>query len=133
MTAIATKPYPSHIIDVDGRLVNAEVGDKHLDELREYAREEKYDLEAECRSRYGYGSEWLTIEQLGEMLRVIIQRCADRINSTPSHYHYCSDCGAGQLYFDRSCEGKHPQGNIETECRKCRERTNRFFQRRTTF
>ena len=121
MTAIKSAPLPSHIITINGRLVNAEVSDKHLDELREYARDEKYDLEAECQTRYGYSSDWLTTEELGEMTGVIARLRADRFNNTPTHFHYCSGCGAGRLHFDRLCEGYHPPGNIEDECRSCEE------------
>jgi hypothetical protein len=61
MTAIAPQAYPEHIIIIDGRLINADVSAKHIDELREYARDEKFDLEGECFSRYGYGSDWLRL------------------------------------------------------------------------
>ena len=121
MTATASKPYPAHIIESGGRLVNAEVGGKPLDELREYARDEKFDLEAECLSRYGYASDWLTLAQYGGMMREIVRRRADRFNNTPTHFHYCPECGAGRLHFDRHCEGKHPPGNVEDECRACEE------------
>ena len=114
-------------------MVNAAVNAKHIDELQWYAATEKFDLEAECLARYGYRSDWLTLEQYSEMMRHIAQLRADRINSTPTHFHYCPDCGAGQLYFDRHCEGKHAQGKIEDECRACRERTNRFYHRRVMF
>ena len=112
---------PAHIIYVDGRQVNAEVSVKHLDELQWYAQTEKFDLEAECQTRYGYGPGWLTLAQYAEVTRAIVGRQADRFNGTPSHFHYCSDCGAGRLYFDRHCEGRHPAGNVEDECRSCEE------------
>jgi hypothetical protein len=112
---------PAHIIDVGGRQVNAEVSAKELDELQWYAETEKFDLEAECLARYGYGSGWLTLAQFAEMIRAIVGRRADRFNSTPSHFHYCSGCGVGRLYFDRHCGDRHPEGNVEDECRACEE------------
>ena len=119
---------PAHIIDIDGRLVNAEVSAHHIDELQWYAQTEKFDLDAECQSRFGYGSGWLTLAQLSEMMRVIAQRRADRFNNTPTHFHYCATCGVGRLHFDRHCEGKHPQGNVEDECCSCEE--GLYFTRR---
>jgi hypothetical protein len=121
MTAIAPQAYPEHIIIIDGRLINADVSAKHIDELREYARDEKFDLEGECFSRYGYGSDWLTVKQLGEMFRVIAERRAAIITATPRHYHRCPDCKASQMHFDRHCEGKHEAGDFEDECYACRE------------
>ena len=133
MTATQIATLPAHIIVINGKVVNPEVSAKHLDELQWYAETEKFDLEAECLKRFGYRSDWLTLAQYSEMMRVIVERRADRIKNTPTHYHYCPGCGAGQLYFDRHCEGKHQQGNIEDECRACREPTNRFYSRRPTF
>jgi hypothetical protein len=112
---------PPHIITVKGKLVNANVSAKHIDELQLYAETEKYDLESECQSRYGYGPGWLTLTQLGEMFRVIAQRRAGIINGTPKHYHRCGNCGASQMHFDRHCEGKHGAGDLVEECRSCDE------------
>ena len=120
---------PAHIIDVDGRQVNAEVSAKHLDELQWYAQTEKFDLEAECQTRFSYGSGWLTVAQLGEMFRVIASRRTDIINSTPRHSHHCPECGASQMHFDKNCS--HPAGDIEEECRSCEE-GHYFKSRRPT-
>ena len=129
MTATQSKPYPEHIIVINGRVVNAAVSAKHLDELQWYAKIEKFDLEEECLRRFGYRSDWLTLAQYSEMMRTIVERRAEFLKNTPTHFHYCQDCGASRLHFDKHCEGKHPQGNIEDECRQCRGRTNRFIRR----
>ena len=71
MTATAPQQLPPPIITVAGQLLNADVETKHIDELQWYAQTEKFDLEGECFSRYGYKSEWLTVTQLGEMFRAI--------------------------------------------------------------
>jgi hypothetical protein len=53
-----------------------------VDELEWQAQTEKYDLEAESQLCYGYGSGWLTVGQMGEMIPVIAARRADIINRT---------------------------------------------------
>ena len=117
---------PAHIINIDGRLVNAEVSAHHIDELQWYAETENFNLDAECQSRYGYGSGWLSLAQLAEMFRVIAERRADIINNTPSHLHRCDNCGASQLHFDKHCT--HPAGDVTVECRSCEE--GHYFKNR---
>jgi hypothetical protein len=120
MTAIVQRvSYPEHIIVIDGRIINADVSAQHIDELQWYAETEKVDLEGECFSRYGYGSDWLTVKQLGEMFRVIAEGRTSIINSTPSHFHRCPECGASQMYFDKNCN--HQAGDVTEECRHCEE------------
>ena len=92
---------------------------RDLDELQWYAATQKFDLDGECHIRYGYGSAWLTVAQLGEMFRVIAKRRVDIINSTPRHFHRCDNCGASQMYFDKNCS--HQAGDITQECRSCEE------------
>ena len=62
MTATQSAPFPAHIIVINGKVVNTAVSAKHLDELQWYAESEKFDLEAECLSRFGYRPDWLTLE-----------------------------------------------------------------------
>jgi hypothetical protein len=65
---------PPHNITINGKLVNADVNAKHIDELQGYAATEKFDLESECQSRYAYGSDWLTVHQLAEITHAMVER-----------------------------------------------------------
>ena len=64
---------------------------------------------------------WLTLAQYAKVICALVGRRADRFNGTPSHFHYGSDCGAGRLYVDRLCDGRPSAGNVEDECRRCKE------------
>jgi hypothetical protein len=130
MQAIISKPeFPPHIIVFDGRLVNTSTPENQIRELQIYAKLENFDIEAECQSRYGYGSDWLTLAQRSEIGKLIIDRKNARFLANPSHWHRCSDCGQSERFFDKGCAGKHPQGDIKEECYVCRNRLKSFYRR----
>lgn len=127
-TAIITAlEFPAHIFEVDGRILNGEVYAHEITELRDYARRDKFDLEAECQARYGYGSEWLSREQYKEISHERAEIARERWEREPKHVHSCPTCEDARYHFDKFC--RHEAGDIEFECRACDEGTNVFYWR----
>jgi hypothetical protein len=119
---------PPHIITFEGKLTNTELSDKAIDELRFYAESNGFDLEAECLTRYGYGSEWLTRAQDSEISRAIIAYREAKLAHKLKHHHTCFECGRQTLCFAEKCKDE-----AEDECRECHEGTGWIIKRQPTF
>jgi hypothetical protein len=128
----ATKPtggaIPPHIVTYQGRLTNTELSDKAIDELRFYAVSNGFDLETECQNRYGYGSEWLTRVQDGEITYAIIAYRDAKITQKPKHHHTCFECGRVTMCLSEKCKDEP-----EDECRECHEGIGWIIKRQLSF
>jgi hypothetical protein len=115
-TATQPQTRPDHIILWEGRLINNELREDELQSLKDYARQEQFDLEAECQRQYGVPVDWVTSKQRNALLEQAISYRTKRLQEQGFHYHRCLDCGEVSGCLTKDCQ--KPEG---IECRSCHE------------
>jgi hypothetical protein len=116
MSATQTQTTPAHIIILEGKPFNNEVRERDIQELKDYAKQEQFDLENECRNLYGVPVEWVTKEQCSDLLLQAVRHRRKRLEQSGFHHHRCVDCGEVSGCTKTDCRKTE-----ETECRVCHE------------
>jgi hypothetical protein len=116
MSATQTQTTPAHIIILDSKPFNSEVRERDIQELKDYAEQEQFDLETECRNLYGVPVEWVTKEQCSDLLLQAVRHRRKRFEQSGFHHHRCVDCGEVSGCLEPDCKKTE-----ETECRVCHE------------
>jgi hypothetical protein len=107
---------PEHIYMKGSKPFNGDVHSRDIQELIEYARDEKFDLEGECQRQFSIPVEWITYSQCLDLTRQIAGFRRTRLEQSGFHHHRCVECGD----VDR-CTTKDCTKDAEIECRSCHE------------
>jgi hypothetical protein len=111
----ATQTTPAHIITLNGKPFNNHVRERVIQELKDYAEQEGFDLETECQRQYGVPVEWITKEQHGDLLLQAVRYRRKRLEERGLHFHRCVECGEVSGCLEQDCK------KTEIECRVCHE------------
>jgi hypothetical protein len=114
MSATQTQTTPAHIIIWEGKPFNNEVYEREIQSLKDYAEQEKFDLESQCRTLYGIPVEWVSRDQRSALFSQVMNHRAERLAAT-YHYHRCGECKEVSACTDKDCK------KTEIECRICHE------------
>jgi hypothetical protein len=103
MSALQTQTLPAHIILWEGRLFNNEVYEHEIQSLKDYAEQEQFDLESECREQFGIPVDWVTREQRSALFSQVLNYRLKRLEQSGFHYHRCVDCGEVSGCLTKDC------------------------------
>jgi hypothetical protein len=114
MSATQTQSTPAHIIIWESKPFNNEVAECDIQSLKDYAEQEKFDLESECRTQYGIPVEWVTREQRSALFSQALTHRRKRLEASGFHHHRCVECGEVSGCLEKDCKKSNA-----TECRVC--------------
>jgi hypothetical protein len=114
MSATQTQSTPEHIIIWEGKPFNNDVAERDIQSLKDYAEQEGFLLETECKNQYGIPVEWVTREQRSALFSQVMNHRAERLAAT-YHYHRCGECKEVSACTDKDCK------KTEIECRVCHD------------
>ena len=116
MSKPAQQIIPSHITVRNGKPFNCDTAERDIQELKDYAEQEQFDLETECRTQYGVPVEWVTREQHSALLLQAVRHRNKRLEASGFHHHRCVECGEVSKCLEPNCKKSN-----EIECRICHD------------